>query len=76
VDAQQPHDRDEVYVVARGDALFFDGETRRPVEAGAFVFVAAGQVHRFEEMSADFAAWVLFYGPVGGESTADAGPRG
>lgn len=76
VDRQQPHDRDEVYVVARGDALFFDGETRRRIDAGAFLFVAAGQVHRFEELSEDFAAWVLFYGPVGGESQADAGPRG
>jgi hypothetical protein len=23
--------------------------------------------HRFEEMSADFGTWVMFYGPVGGE---------
>ena len=66
-DAQQPHDRDEVYLVARGSGLFFDGETRHEVAAGSFIFVAAGQVHRFENFSSDFAVWVLFYGPAGGE---------
>lgn len=67
VDPQKPHDRDEVYVVARGSGLFFDGQTRRNVEAGAFLFVPAGQLHRFEDFSSDFACWVLFYGPIGGE---------
>jgi mannose-6-phosphate isomerase-like protein (cupin superfamily) len=66
-DRQTPHDRDEVYVVARGNAEFFDGERRRPIEAGAFIFVAAGREHRFVEFSADFAVWVIFYGPTGGE---------
>jgi mannose-6-phosphate isomerase-like protein (cupin superfamily) len=69
-DPQKPHDRDEVYVVARGTALFFDGSERRRVDPGAFVFVSAGQVHRFEDFSPDFAAWVLFYGPAGGEGAA------
>jgi mannose-6-phosphate isomerase-like protein (cupin superfamily) len=67
-DPQQPHERDEVYVVARGTGLFFDGSERRPVEPGTFIFVAAGQVHRFEAFSRDFAVWVLFYGPRGGEA--------
>ncbi len=67
-DPQTPHDRDEVYVVARGTATFVTDEARRPVEGGAFLFVAAGQAHRFEEPSPDFAVWVLFYGPVGGEA--------
>lgn len=66
-DRQEPHDRDEVYVVARGSADFFDGEQRTRVTAGAFIFVAAGREHRFEAMSLDFAVWVLFYGPEGGE---------
>jgi mannose-6-phosphate isomerase-like protein (cupin superfamily) len=66
-DPQTPHDRDEVYVVARGTGWFFDGTTRRAVEPGSFLFVAAGQVHRFEAFSADFAVWVFFYGPKGGE---------
>lgn len=67
-DPQHPHDRDEIYVVARGSGTFFDGESRSNVEAGAFLFVAAGQEHRFEDFSEDFAVWVFFYGPVGGEA--------
>src|SRR3954469_20855811 len=54
-DQQKPHDRDEVYVVARGSGQFFDGTRRRPVEPGTFLFVAASQPHRFEDFSPDFA---------------------
>lgn len=68
-DAQKPHDRDEVYLVARGRAVFFDGQDRCPIDPGSFLFVAAGQPHRFEDFSADFAVWVFFYGPPGGEAT-------
>ncbi len=66
-DPQTPHTRDEVYVVARGSGLFFDGTQRSEVEPGAFIFVPAGQEHRFEAFSRDFAVWVFFYGPEGGE---------
>ena len=69
-DPQLPHDRDEVYVVARGAGTFFDGAARHAVGPGTFLFVAAGQVHRFEDFSADFAVWVFFYGPSGGEAHA------
>ena len=64
---QTPHTRDEAYVVARGTGVFFDGASRRPVAPGTFLFVPAGRDHRFEEFSSDFAVWVLFYGPEGGE---------
>jgi catechol 2,3-dioxygenase-like lactoylglutathione lyase family enzyme/mannose-6-phosphate isomerase-like protein (cupin superfamily) len=67
-DPQTPHVRDEVYVVARGTGTFFDGSDRHRVEAGSFLFVPAGRPHRFEDFSADFAVWVLFYGPTGGET--------
>ena len=70
VDRQTPHTRDEVYVVARGRAKFFDGSSRYPVEPGEFIFVPAGRVHRFEEISDDFAVWVFFYGPAGGEAAS------
>ena len=66
-DPQTPHDRDEVYVVARGSALFFNGRDRSEVQPGSFIFVPARQEHRFESFSADFAVWVFFYGPAGGE---------
>jgi mannose-6-phosphate isomerase-like protein (cupin superfamily) len=66
-DPQKPHTRDEIYFVTRGTGQFFDGERRHAVQAGAFLFVAAGQPHRFEDFSSDFAVWVVFYGPEGGE---------
>ena len=70
VDHQQPHDRDEVYLVQSGSGTFLCGDTRQPFEAGEALFVAAGQVHRFEAFSDDFTAWVIFYGPRGGEATS------
>lgn len=69
-DPQKPHTRDEVYFVTRGKGLFFDGERRHAVEGGSFLFVAAGQIHRFEDFSSDFIVWVVFYGPEGGEQNA------
>jgi mannose-6-phosphate isomerase-like protein (cupin superfamily) len=69
-DPQKPHRRDEVYLVARGAATFFDGQQRYEVAPGSFLFVAAGQPHRFENLSDDFAVWVLFFGPDGGEASA------
>lgn len=67
-DKQTPHTRDEVYVVAQGSGVFFDGTERHPFAAGDMLFVAAGVEHRFEDFSEDFGAWVMFYGPEGGES--------
>ena len=67
-DLQNPHSRDEIYVVAAGEGLFFDGDSLSPVRSGSFIFVPAGQEHRFEQFTANFAVWVFFYGPEGGES--------
>jgi len=67
IDRQQPHDRDEVYIVQRGSGWFRLGDGRQPFEPGEALFVPAGVEHRFEDFSADFAAWVIFYGPPGGE---------
>jgi len=66
-DAQTPHMRDEVYVIAQGRGIFFDGTERQPFVAGDMLFVAAGITHRFEQFSDDFGTWVMFYGPEGGE---------
>jgi mannose-6-phosphate isomerase-like protein (cupin superfamily) len=66
-DPQQPHTRDEVYVVVSGSGMFAHGECREPFAAGDFLFVAAGVPHRFEEFTDDLAVWVIFYGPEGGE---------
>jgi mannose-6-phosphate isomerase-like protein (cupin superfamily) len=69
-DLQQPHTRDEVYVVAQGKGEFIHGDDRVEFHAGDFLFAKAGVVHRFENFSSDFFTWVLFYGPEGGEAPA------
>lgn len=68
VDLQQPHERDEIYVVIAGSGWFVNGAQREPFEVGEVLFVPAGVVHRFEDFTDDFATWVFFYGPQGGES--------
>ena len=81
-DSQVPHDRDELYIIVSGTGVFmraveslpFDdtslpiqGEERVRFGPGDALFVAAGTEHRFEEFSEDFATWIVFYGPEGGE---------
>lgn len=66
-DTQQPHTRDELYVVAEGSGWFVNGDRRWPFLAGDVLFAAAGEVHRFEDFSDDLWLWVIFYGPEGGE---------
>lgn len=66
-DPQTPHSRDEAYVVISGSGTFVHGERRDTFKPGDFLFAAAGVVHRFEDFTGDFAVWVLFYGPEGGE---------
>ena len=68
VDRQQPHRRDELYVVVAGTGWFVNGDTREPFAPGEVLFVPAGVAHRFEDFSDDFCTWVIFYGPDGGES--------
>lgn len=68
VDLQQPHTRDEVYVVVSGSGEFLNGGKRTTFSQGDFLFVPAGVEHRFENFTEDFATWVFFYGPEGGES--------
>jgi glyoxylase-like metal-dependent hydrolase (beta-lactamase superfamily II)/mannose-6-phosphate isomerase-like protein (cupin superfamily) len=70
VDTQEPHTRDEVYVVASGSGEFVSGGDRQAFEPGEVLFVPAGRRHRFENFTADFGAWVFFYGPEGGEAKA------
>lgn len=73
IDPQTPHDQDEIYIVQSGSGEVLCGATeeklqRRRVGPGDAIFVPAGLVHRFVEHTPDFAAWVVFWGPVGGES--------
>jgi mannose-6-phosphate isomerase-like protein (cupin superfamily) len=66
-DPQNAHKKDEVYVVAHGSGEFLCGAERVKFVAGDLLFVPAGETHRFENFTDDFTAWVIFYGPEGGE---------
>jgi mannose-6-phosphate isomerase-like protein (cupin superfamily) len=68
VDLQQPHTRDEVYIVISGTGEFLYDDTRTSFGPGDFLFVPARMEHRFENFTDDFSTWVLFYGPEGGET--------
>lgn len=86
-DPQLPHDRDELYFIVSGHAVFMRAEEKVPfggertmlltgvqrvsVQPGDALFVAAGTEHRFESLSPDFGAWIVFYGPEGGEPSRD-----
>jgi mannose-6-phosphate isomerase-like protein (cupin superfamily) len=67
VDRQKPHNKDELYVVIAGTGTFVHGGQRTVFHEGDALFVRAGVPHRFEDFSPDFATWVFFYGPEGGE---------
>lgn len=67
-DPQTPHDQDEIYVIARGSGTFLVAGERFAFRSGDVLFAPAGAEHRFEAMSEDFATWVVFWGPVGGEA--------
>jgi mannose-6-phosphate isomerase-like protein (cupin superfamily) len=66
-DMQQPHTRDELYIVATGRGWFFVEGQRVEFGPGDALFAAAGEVHRFEDFTEDLLTWVVFYGPEGGE---------
>lgn len=67
-DDQEPHDQDEIYIIHTGSGEFLLGEDQLAFAPGDALFVPAGVEHRFVDFTEDFAAWVVFYGPQGGES--------
>jgi mannose-6-phosphate isomerase-like protein (cupin superfamily) len=67
-DPQQPHTRDEVYVVISGRGEFVNGPERHAFAPGDVMFVPAEVDHRFAQFTDDLAAWVVFFGPEGGEA--------
>jgi mannose-6-phosphate isomerase-like protein (cupin superfamily) len=66
-DEQTPHKQDEVYVIARGSGRFAIAREEVSFGPGDFLFAPAGVPHRFLNFTNDFATWVFFYGPEGGE---------
>lgn len=69
VDSQGPHKQDELYVVASGEGAFVKDGQRVAFKQNDVLFVEAGVEHSFVDFSDDFAAWVVFWGPDGGEAT-------
>ena len=69
IDTQTPHKQDELYLVVSGSGTFFRNGERVLFAKGDMLFVPAGMEHRFENFTDDFATWVIFYGPDGGEKS-------
>lgn len=67
LDLQQPHTRDELYVVVAGSGKFFYEGNTVEFKPGDVLFAAAHKEHRFLDFTDDFSTWVIFYGPEGGE---------
>jgi quercetin dioxygenase-like cupin family protein len=59
-DDQVPHNEDEIYVVTAGHAMFEAGEKRVPVAPGSVIYVAAGESHKFTDVTVNLAMVVLF----------------
>jgi mannose-6-phosphate isomerase-like protein (cupin superfamily) len=59
-DGQEPHTEDEIYLVTAGRATLESGGARVPVGPGSVIYVPAGEVHRFTEITEDLAVVVIF----------------
>jgi quercetin dioxygenase-like cupin family protein len=59
-DGQVPHSEDEIYLVTAGHATLESGGARALVRPGSVIYVPAGEVHRFTEITEDLAVVVLF----------------
>jgi mannose-6-phosphate isomerase-like protein (cupin superfamily) len=70
-DFQTPHEQDEVYIIVTGTGEFICDDQPYSFAPGDVLFVPAGVTHRFTQFTPDFAAWVVFYGPKGGEAAAE-----
>lgn len=67
IDVQTPHDQDELYFIHSGQGELVIAGERHLFAPGMVFFVPAHIEHRFENFTPDFAAWVVFWGPKGGE---------
>lgn len=60
-DYQTPHEKDEFYIIVSGTADLIKENEAVNCQPGDAVFVAAGEAHHFENISDDFATWVIFF---------------
>jgi mannose-6-phosphate isomerase-like protein (cupin superfamily) len=62
IDKQQPHERDEFYLIISGKGKFQLLDQTTTFKEGDFLFVPAYAEHGFIEFSDDFTTWVFFIG--------------
>jgi quercetin dioxygenase-like cupin family protein len=60
IDDQEPHTEDEIYVLTVGRAVLSAGGQSAVVGPGSVIYVAAGEDHRFTDVTEDLSAIVLF----------------
>lgn len=60
VDAQNPHDQDEIYYVISGRARFRVADEDRPIQPGDTLYVAAHLPHKFHTITEDLTLLVFF----------------
>jgi mannose-6-phosphate isomerase-like protein (cupin superfamily) len=65
-DPQQPHDEDEVYYVISGAGRFRALDQDVAVGPGTVIYVAAGDEHRFHDITEDLTILVFFASRSGG----------
>ena len=65
VDAQTPHNEEEVYFVISGRARFSNGVRDEVVKTGDILFLSAKEPHRFHEISERLELLVFFAPPEG-----------
>jgi|SRR5687767_2672906 len=70
IDTQTPHKQDEIYIIIEGQSSFYRNGEKTSCKKNDILFVPAGMEHHFEDFSADFATWVIFYGAEGGEKAS------
>ncbi len=69
-DRQTPHHQDRLFLVVSGRSATLFGDDAGEAAAGDALLVEAGEAFRFAEMSDDFVAWIVSWGPEGGEAEA------
>lgn len=60
-DYQTPHEEDEFYIIVCGTADLIIETEKFECAVGDTMFVSAHAEHHFENMSSDFATWVVFF---------------